>query len=263
MKLINLNIWGGKIHDPLIDFINKNKQNTDIFCFQENFSSDRLKILSLGMYSDIHETICQLLEEFSVFYYPLIEEEDARKKVNFPLTQGQVTFVRKNLKVLKSGEVYVYRKRNEMGPRYSDGSPDFPKNFIYTQIRANGKSFLIINIHGFWNHAAKTDTPERIKQSQMILDFIAKEGFPAIVAGDFNLRIETQSVEMFEENRFINLVKQFRVPTTRSNLYEIKWRAIDPFADYIFTSKDIVVKDFKVLPDVVSDHLPLYLEFEV
>ena len=33
-----------------------------------------------------------------------------------------------------------------------------------------------------------------------------------------------------------------------------------PFADYIFVSKDIKVKDFKVLPDEVSDHLALSIE---
>ncbi|HEU0081016.1 MAG TPA: hypothetical protein VFQ72_03260 [Candidatus Paceibacterota bacterium] len=32
---------------------------------------------------------------------------------------------------------------------------------------------------------------------------------------------------------------------------------------YVFVSPGIKVKEFKVLPDVVSDHAPLFLDFEV
>ena len=34
MKLISLNIWGGRMQDNLLEFITSN-QDTDIFCFQE------------------------------------------------------------------------------------------------------------------------------------------------------------------------------------------------------------------------------------
>lgn len=39
MKLICLNAWGGKIYQPLMDFIRKHTQDTDIFCFQEVFKT--------------------------------------------------------------------------------------------------------------------------------------------------------------------------------------------------------------------------------
>ena len=49
--------------------------------------------------------------------------------------------------------------------------------------------------------------------------------------------------------------------TTRSRHYD---KLIDfPFADYIFTSPEIIVSEFKVLSDEVSDHLPLLLDFEM
>ena len=38
MKIITLNLWGGKIYDKLIEFL-KSKQDVDIFCFQEVFDS--------------------------------------------------------------------------------------------------------------------------------------------------------------------------------------------------------------------------------
>ena len=191
------------------------------------------------------------------------DDEDVRKKVDFPLSHGQVTFVKKNLNVLKSGDIFVYREKNEMGPRYPGGLPDFPKNFIYCEIEHNERKFLVINLHGFWNPAPKTDTPERLKQSEMIISFVKKYNLPVVIAGDFNLAMNTKSVGLFTEKGFRNLVKESGVKTTRSSLYTIKWRYTDPFADYIFVSDDIKLIDFKVLPDEVSDHIPLYLEFEV
>jgi hypothetical protein len=47
----------------------------------------------------------------------------------------------------------------------------------------------------------------------------------------------------------INLVKDYNVTSTRSSHYPKE----EKFADYIFVSKDIEVKDFKVLPDEVND----------
>ena len=58
-----------------------------------------------------------------------------------------------------------------------------------------------------------------------------------------------------------NLIKEYGIESTRSELYNDmeKWK--DPIADYVFASPDVKVRDFKVLGDVVSDHLPLFIEF--
>jgi endonuclease/exonuclease/phosphatase family metal-dependent hydrolase len=37
----------------------------------------------------------------------------------------------------------------------------------------------------------------------------------------------------------------------------------EKFADYMFVSKGIAVRDFQVLPDEVSDHAPLFLDFDL
>jgi len=57
-----------------------------------------------------------------------------------------------------------------------------------------------------------------------------------------------------------NLIKDYDITSTRSKLYT-KHKKPVLFADYIFTSPEIEVRDFKVLPDVVSDHLPLLLDY--
>ena len=64
---------------------------------------------------------------------------------------------------------------------------------------------------------------------------------------------------MIKENLDLrDLVQEFNISSTRTSYYTKEPK----FADYIFISKNIDLKDFKVLPDEVSDHAPLYLEIE-
>ena len=54
-----------------------------------------------------------------------------------------------------------------------------------------------------------------------------------------------------------NLVKEYEITSTRTSFYK---KSEDKHADYIFVSNGIEVKDFRVLPEEVSDHSALYLE---
>ena len=259
MQLITLNIWGGRAHDPLLKFIEANKNQTDIFCFQEVFKSDRSVKNPNGSWSNILAEIQELLPDFDFYFSPTFHGTDFNNKVDYPLSHGQATFWNKKLTIKEMGEVFVNRRENDMGWFDWGKKPNPPKNFLYTVF----DNFLVVNLHGYWEPAPKYDTKERLKQSQMIIDFIKKYNLPTVIAGDFNLGIDTKALKMFEEAGLRNLVKESGALTTRSTHYDIKWRTIDKFADYIFVSRDVDVFDFKVMPDEISDHLPLYLEFEV
>ncbi len=59
-----------------------------------------------------------------------------------------------------------------------------------------------------------------------------------------------------------NLVVEHGVASTRTPLYRHYDNPDEPnFADYVMPSRDLMVKRFEVLPDVVSDHAALYAEF--
>ena len=64
---------------------------------------------------------------------------------------------------------------------------------------------------------------------------------------------------MFEKLGLRNLVKENGVTSTRTSLYSKP----EKFADYAFVSPGIEVADFKILPDEMSDHVPMYTEFEL
>ena len=262
MQLITLNIWGGRIYSSLFKFIDKNQDKTDIFTFQEVFKSEK-DIITHGSYSNILEKLIEKLPNFNYYYASTAKNHDTRGKVNFPLEFGQATFIKKGVNITDQGTFFIYKNYNQIDKYHDDGRVDFPRLLIYSILETEKRKFMVLNIHGYWEPAPKYDTTQRFEQSQKIIDFVKEKNLPSIIAGDFNLRIETKALKMFEENGFRNLVKESGALTTRSTLYKTKWRKFDKYADYILTSKGIWVTDFKIMRAKVSDHLPLFLEFEV
>lgn len=258
MRLISLNLWGGRQYEDLMKFIKKQSENVDFFCFQETYESDRDIITPKGSHSNLNLDIQNILPDFNNYFSPNYEGRDFEFIVDFPLKQGNSIFYRKSLIPKNKGEVFPGPGYNEVTSFPNSKYPNTPRNFQYLQF----DNYQIVNIHGYWEEAPKHDTPERFEQSEALIKFFKENGLPGLIAGDFNLRMETKAVSMLEAAGFRNLVKESKAPTTRSTHYDIKWRKIDPYADFIFSDKRLNVYNFKVMTDEVSDHLPLYIEFE-
>lgn len=136
------------------------------------------------------------------------------------------------------------------------------------------KDFLVCNIHGVSLPGDKNDSEERLEQSKTILGFARSINMPAIIGGDFNLNPDTKSVKMFEEAGYKNLIKDYKIVSTRNHF---AWEQAEVqlvkqgfeffgkqyFADYVFVSPEIKIKNFEVPNIEVSDHSPLILDFEV
>ncbi|OGH47576.1 MAG: hypothetical protein A3A51_03275 [Candidatus Levybacteria bacterium RIFCSPLOWO2_01_FULL_39_10] len=259
MRLITLNIWGGTIFEDLVSFLNKKRSTTDVFCFQEVFDSDRNVLTPNGRRSNMLDNLKNILVDFDFLYSPLYHGRDFDKIVNYPLAAGNAIFWKKELKPKEKGQIFTHNSEDDVRPFPNSTKPDVPRNFQYLAF----DKFIVLNIHGYWNPAPKTDTPKRLEQSQKIINFIESQNLPALVCGDFNLAISTKSVEILESSGLRNLVRESKAKTTRTKYYNVKWRKKDKFADYIFASSEINVFDFKVLPDAVSDHSALFVEFEV
>lgn len=71
MKLVCLNIWGGKLQKELFRFIENESRDTDIFCFQEVFENaqDSMSAQSLGdIDTSCFSNISNILSEFTGYY---------------------------------------------------------------------------------------------------------------------------------------------------------------------------------------------------
>jgi endonuclease/exonuclease/phosphatase family metal-dependent hydrolase len=140
-----------------------------------------------------------------------------------------------------------------------DTENDHNRKMQWVHIKNGTKDVIIMNVHGHWDASGKSDTSNRLEQSKIINKFIETTGStPKIMVGDFNLLPETESIKMLEKN-FTNLITKYNIPTTRTELYT----GDDKHTDYVFVSEEILVEKFEILPDVVSDHTPISLSFDV
>lgn len=155
--------------------------------------------------------------------------------------------------MINEGDVFVYKERGHMP---SGDLGNHARNIQYATTIADGGPVTVINFHGLWNGNGKTDTKDRLRQSRNILEFAKHIENPLILCGDFNLLPDTESIRILERAGLRNLISEFGVTSTRTSFYSKPQK----FADYVFISKDIQLKDFKVLPGEVSDHSPLLVE---
>lgn len=244
MKIISLNIWGGKIWKELSRFLKK-YNDVDIFLLQEVFhGATDITAWDETDRKEVFKEISQLLPNHRGYYAPAESDE-----------WGLALFAKKTLSIQEHGDIFVYGKKNSMVRK--DAST-LGKNLQYLKISYGDKNYTIMNFHGLWNGRGKRDTPERIEQSKRIIDFIKTLPHDIILCGDFNLRPDTESLKMIEkELGLINLISRHGIISTRTSLY----KKSEKFADYALISPSIKVKDFKILPDEVSDHAALFLEF--
>lgn len=244
MKVVSLNTWGGKINQDLLDFFRDNNE-VDVFCLQEIFHELDSNI-STDYYINTKEGNKNLFNDISNVL-------NNHKSIFCPIHDtsfGLAIFVKNDLKIELSGSIEIYKNEN-YDPE--DIYNDHGRRLQWVKL-SNG--FHILNIHGHWT-MDKADNDLRIKQSKIITDFIKSlDNKKIILCGDFNLSPNTQSIQNIEDAGMTNLIKKYNIESTRTELFVHS----EKHADYIFTSKDIDEKDFKVLPLNISDHATLLLE---
>ncbi len=236
MRIIFLNCWQAKAGKAFFDFVERESKTTEIFCFQE---------VTPDLYS-------ALLASF-------VGHKGSYRKSKVLLLgrirYGQAIFVKKRFKMNTSVKIPLYCElKNDIG-------------FMQcASVLVGGKKLWLGNLHGKAHPGHKLDTKIRLNQSKVIIDFFKNKKGSKIIGGDFNLLPRTRSIKMFEEEGYVDLVKKFKVTSTRNRL---AWKQLKKneekqyFADYVFVSPEVKVKNFEVPDCESSDHLPMVLDFEV
>ena len=237
MRAIFLNSWYAKAGRSFYDFIVENSKDTDIFGLSE---------INPKLFSGLR----RILPEFNSFYQKGIFDKNMRS------IYGQAIFVRNGIRF------DVLNKIDSPRDNYDEPAFGFA---LCLELGIKSKKLNFVNVHGKSRPGDKLDTPARIKQSENIIDFLRDKDGSVIVGGDFNLLPDTQSIRMFEESGYRNLIKDFDIEETRNRL---SWEQFpnkekQHFADFCFVSKGIKVKNFEVPKIEISDHLPLILDFEI
>lgn len=228
MKIIFLNTWNGKVREKIREFISKHRSDTDVYCFQEAY--DQMRGLCLNV-----------LQGFKLTngYKYVAEGEDFL----------QATYYRDAISLRSQKTVLQDIPNVGLG--------------LYTELFIGGKSINLCNVHGVAKPGNKLDTPQRLEQSQTLLDFFEDINGLKIIGGDFNLELATESITMFEARGYVNLIKKFGIKNTRNRFGWDRYPTSKQYySDYVFVSPDVKVKRFEVSNDEISDHLAMILELD-
>lgn len=243
MQLISLNIWGGHLEEELLQFFVQH-QDVEVFCLQEVYSQADKMITKEDRYVclDILSKIKTVLPEHTCYFSPVVND-----------VYGLAILVKKHCKVLGFSTAEIYSN-----PDYPGFGPTHNRILQHLRVLVSGTFYNIVNIHGLWNGRGKTDSPQRIQQSEKINQYLKDYEENMLMCGDFNLRPDTESFQLLAKNR-LDLIQSHQVTDTRTRYYEKEER----FADYMLTSSDIVTYEFAVLSELVSDHAALFINCDV
>ncbi len=256
MKLITLNVWGGKLYDPLISFISQHANDTDIFCFQDTLfgsepSFSPVKKARLNLHNEIQNVLSGFTSDI---YRDGDESYFENENLSPDIGCGQAILVKgTSAKIIESGGF-----RSHPESTYLRGGDMVSGRCQWVKLRTPDGNLTVMNLHGLWQRSTnKKDTPERLQQSDKIRKFFEGIGHKKIICGDFNLVPDGNAMELLEKD-MRNLIKQYGITSTRSKHYPKD----EQFADYVLVSEDIEVENFQTEQVEVSDHLPLLIEFK-
>ncbi len=244
MKILQLNIWNGRLLKNIIELIETEKP--DILCLQEVVSFDGEIYSMFGTVEELQEKVPYK----EIYYSPGIQFRFMHKSAEwgnslhsqFPILGKTTKFT--NLDYIKNFNFddYDYNARNFQHCTLETG---------------NGKILHVLNHHGHHLPNHKSGDTETLRQMKQLGEYIEKLKGPVILTGDFNLAPHSESLEQINK-RLVNLPVKHRLKTTRTALTHKK-----EVCDYIFVSDEVKVKNFKASDEIVSDHKALVLDFDI
>ncbi|MBI2315181.1 endonuclease/exonuclease/phosphatase family protein [Candidatus Daviesbacteria bacterium] len=266
MKLISLNVAlfetnNEKLYQFLLD------QEPDIVCLQEVALSIDPKVVKDYLSKDfIDKATKKLTHSFfsSTWLSKDFHLKNFHKKEDYFIDFGgwieSGIYVKSRFEMLKTANIFL---KNNFGPMTE--WTNWPENEVKSVqvvdlILSGNKKLRILNYHGIWTKE-KIGNKETLKACKKINQLAREVNYPTIIAGDFNLFPDSESMKVFNKH-FISLVDQHNIQTTRpesNELSHLKRNVID----FILISKGVKVNSFEVLDSDVSDHLPLILDFEL
>lgn len=250
MKLIQLNVWMGKLSWAAMRFIEQ--EQPDIVCLQEVFQSDVEVTIPDRIFNCL-----DLLQKASglehCYFSPTLGVSIEGGTANF----GNAILSRFPLENTETIFTQGEYGKQPTGLSNEETARTGQRNMQVVEVAVGSERLTIINHHGHWE-ATPLGTETSVEKMKLVAARARQVEGPLIVAGDLNVMPESQAMRVFDD-WLEDIVAGSGAITTLSKV----GRPLDVVCDHILTSKHIVVNSFTVKPDIVSDHLPLVLEFDI
>jgi endonuclease/exonuclease/phosphatase family metal-dependent hydrolase len=244
MKIIQLNIWGGKLGQQIIDFLRA--ENPDLVCLQE---VNNLKGPSGYKFFATLDEIKEGVGFSDVFMSPTYSSRYMERNLEY----GNA--ILSKFPIVSTKTVFTSREFVRNFDTTKDGGNI--RNLQLAKVKVNGEPLNILNHHGYHMPDSKAGNDETVRQMRIIADTISSTTGPLIFCGDLNLAPDSQSIAVINK-RLTNLSAKYGLRCTYSQL-----SVVDTVCDYIFVNDQVKVRSFKMSAELVSDHKALILEFDL
>ena len=264
MRIMCLNVWGGKLHAALLPWLAKTAP--DVLCLQEVIHSpetDREELTYrdgdhvLPQRANLFREIRDALPDHVATFCPAAQGVlwDGDRPV--PSRWGLATFVHDSFPIIGQAQGFVHKTWSP------DGYGDHPRSRVAHAVRVHdfdrNRQIGVTHMHGLRDPASKHDTPARAAQARRLLDLSRQIREPddlAVICGDFNVEPDSETLALLRHAGLTDLVTSGGHPGTRSSHYPKPGK----FADYMLVDRPDAVRSFEIIrsPEV-SDHCPLVL----
>lgn len=242
MKILQLNTWMGKIEGNLRRFLETNQ--FDVICMQEVFASQNCTAHLSRLCFDLSQILrASKLEHY--FFSP----NWGGKIANGDYELG-------NLIISRTPFVETYSEFIN-GEYHSDTVLGATVgNNLNIQIVKLADGLTVVNHHGFWRSDPIGDE-DTIKAFTKVGEIVGNLGGPVVLCGDLNIVHESPAMRPLDFLR--DLTYEYQIDNTLSGL---KFNG-KVACDHIMVNDQVEVKDFQVLPDLVSDHLAVTADLAI
>jgi endonuclease/exonuclease/phosphatase family metal-dependent hydrolase len=241
MKLIQLNVWAGRLEKQIAGFLRD--EQPDIVCLQEAISYPQK---DSGFFLSIEN-----MQQLSGLSYSAIAPVFTFRFQGSSAKFGNCILSR--FPIQKSEVVFTYLEHvNDFD--FNTHSPNV-RNFIHSVVKTPEGACNVLTHHGYHIDAHKNGDTETLRQMKILADYTKSLSGPVILSGDFNLAPHSESLESLNDH-LTNLSISHRLKSTRTPLTHKT-----EVCDYIFVNKSVNVNHFTASDELVSDHKALMLEF--
>jgi endonuclease/exonuclease/phosphatase family metal-dependent hydrolase len=247
LKIIQVNIWQGKLGQQIIDFLQAEKP--DFVCMQEVNDLEGRSGYKFFATLDEIKTEAGFKQAFMSATYSTRYMERELEYGNAILSKLPLVSTKT---IFTLGE---YRRHFDV--TQEDGNDGNNRTLQHTTVDIDGKALHILNHHGFWVHASKAGNDETFRQMGVIAKTIDLLDGPIILCGDFNLAPNSKSLGLIND-KLTNLSIVNKLQRTYN-----QFSAVQEVCDYIFVNDQVKVQHFEMSEALISDHKALILEFSL
>lgn len=242
MKILQLNVWMGKIEGNLKRFLEQNQ--FDVICMQEVMSSPDRELPVSRMCFDKSRIL-----EASGMPYQFFSPNFGMDFAGGTLEIGNLILSRIPIVAKTSSFVHgSYEAHTLLG--------EMPANNLNIQLTKLENGVSIVNHHGFWRSNPMGDE-ETIKAFAKAGEIVREVSGPLVMCGDLNIIHSSPAMRALDFLR--DLTEEYGIENTLSGL---KFDGKVP-CDHILINDEIEVVDFGVRKELVSDHFGLAAEVQV